>query len=311
MIGMMGIMSFFAQLESFLLPKESNNHKPRALHARHIFFLASIVAIINLFSQPTLGPAILGYASNIQTDAVISLTNAKRSQAGLNSLSVNPSLSQAASEKAAHMFSHNYWAHVAPDGTEPWYFITHSGYKYLIAGENLARDFNDSSTVVEAWMNSPSHKDNLLNPKYQEIGVAVVNGKLNGVETTLVVQMFGTKLNSAQANTDQQDSLVQTAQALEPEPTIAVAAPTAVPTVTFVSRGVPEVYSPAKMISPLTLTRGVTSLIIFIIIAIFIVDAFIIWKNKVVRVTSDTAAHIAFLLAVTIAIWLIKSGIIL
>jgi hypothetical protein len=93
--------------------------------------------------------------------------------------------------KAAYMFEHNFWAHYAPDGTSPWYFIKNAGYEYEYAGENLAKGFSNSSDVVTAWMNSPTHRENVLSPKYQDIGFAVVEGKLLGEDTVLVVQMFG------------------------------------------------------------------------------------------------------------------------
>ena len=90
------------------------------------------------------------------------------------------------------MFTDQYWAHTAPDGTEPWTFMHQMGYQYVVAGENLARDFGQTDEMVSAWLASPTHRANIMNPKYQEIGIAVIDGVLEGYETTLVVQMFGT-----------------------------------------------------------------------------------------------------------------------
>ena len=89
------------------------------------------------------------------------------------------------------MIDRDYWAHVAPDGTQPWKFFTSFGYKYRYAGENLARDFSNASSAMDAWMNSPTHKENILNPKYKEIGIGVVEGDLAGTDTTIIVQFFG------------------------------------------------------------------------------------------------------------------------
>jgi uncharacterized protein YkwD len=72
----------------------------------------------------------------------------------------------------------------SPDGTEPWDFILGEKYDYIYAGENLAKNFSTFDDVVEAWYNSPSHKENLLNKNYTEMGFAIVNGELNGYETT-------------------------------------------------------------------------------------------------------------------------------
>jgi hypothetical protein len=118
-------------------------------------------------------------------------TNQKRKENGVPPLKLNAELSAAAEKKAQDMFKDGYWAHVAPDGTEPWDFILDEGYDYIYAGENLAKNFSNSKEVVEAWFKSPSHKSNLIGANYDEVGFAVVNGVMDGYETTLVVQMFG------------------------------------------------------------------------------------------------------------------------
>jgi hypothetical protein len=66
-----------------------------------------------------------------------------------------------------------------------------SGYDYVYAGENLAKGFNSSQGVHNAWMASKSHRENILNANYREVGIAVVPGELNGDYVILVVQMFG------------------------------------------------------------------------------------------------------------------------
>jgi len=97
----------------------------------------------------------------------------------------------AAQRKAENMFQENYWSHYSPDGKTPWDFILGTGYRYEYAGENLAKNFLFSNGVVDAWMNSATHRDNLLKKEYTEVGYAIVNGVLNGEQTTLVVQEFG------------------------------------------------------------------------------------------------------------------------
>jgi hypothetical protein len=95
------------------------------------------------------------------------------------------------------MFRRNYWSHYGPDGTTPWSFILDAGYRYEYAGENLAKNFLFSQGVIDGWMQSPSHRENILRPEYTDIGLAIVNGTLNGEETTLVVQTFAKPLNGA------------------------------------------------------------------------------------------------------------------
>lgn len=180
-------------MRHYFLPHEKNDHRPLAL--RHptlgTFFvvLLTIQLILNNFYSTN--PSILGFATSIYQKELIELTNKERENAGLPSLTENPTLDQAAHLKATDMFNDDYWAHVAPDGTTPWVWFDKTGYNFLMAGENLAKDFNTSAGVVTGWMKSPTHKENLLNSKFSEIGMAVVNGKLLGEETTLVVQFFG------------------------------------------------------------------------------------------------------------------------
>ena len=134
---------------------------------------------------------VLGYASNINSDELLKYTNQRRVDFGLEPLSMNSALSKAAQKKAEDMFKYGYWAHVSPTGTEPWSFILAQDYDYVFAGENLARNFSRSKDVVDAWFASPSHRENLLNRNYRDMGFAITNGVLDGYETTVVVQMFG------------------------------------------------------------------------------------------------------------------------
>jgi hypothetical protein len=101
-------------------------------------------------------------------------------------------LDESAKRKAEDMRDNQYFAHDSPDGVEPWYWFEKVGYDYVHAGENLAIYFDDSEEVVNAWMHSPLHKDNILKKEYTEIGVATVKGKYKGYDTVFVVQHFGT-----------------------------------------------------------------------------------------------------------------------
>lgn len=130
--------------------------------------------------------------------SVVSLTNAQRAQNGVGALSTNQALANAATAKANDMFAKGYFAHTSPDGKTPWDFIHEAGYNYVYAGENLAIGYSDASELMNAWMNSPSHRANIVSPNFQNIGVAVVGGKYNGVDTIIVVQEFGA-LSSAPA----------------------------------------------------------------------------------------------------------------
>lgn len=123
---------------------------------------------------------------------VVDLTNAERSQNAETPLQRNAVLDAAARLKAEDMAKNEYFAHFSPTGVSPWHWFDEVDYVYAHAGENLAIHFTDSSEVVEAWMNSPAHRDNIVNGKYTEIGVGTAKGTYDGYDTVYVVQLFGT-----------------------------------------------------------------------------------------------------------------------
>src|SRR3990172_5338206 len=180
------------------IPHHKNNHRPHLIKGEGLFLLLFVLLVSQItVNVLTKSGDLLGFATNISSSAIISLTNSERKNAGLQVLSEKTPLDSAASLKAKDMFQKDYWAHYAPDGTSPWYFFGLVGYQYAAAGENLARDFATSEGVVNAWMDSPGHKANILNSSFTEIGVSVVNGNLQGQDTTLVVQFFGKPLQTA------------------------------------------------------------------------------------------------------------------
>ncbi|HWU24262.1 MAG TPA: CAP domain-containing protein, partial [Candidatus Paceibacterota bacterium] len=122
-----------------------------------------------------------------------------RIQNGLPPLDVSPLLTEAAQEKADDMAQNSYYAHVSPDGKTPLYWLDHVGYHYLNAGENLVIDRTSSQQAVDAWMNSPDHRENILRPQFTEIGIGVAKGTYDGLSTIFVVQEFGTPYPTARA----------------------------------------------------------------------------------------------------------------
>ena len=135
---------------------------------------------------------------------IVSSTNSARAQNGLGALSTNSALASAAYAKAQDILANDYFAHNSPDGKTPWDFINQSGYTYAYAGENLAIGYSDASELFSAWMASATHRDNILNPNFREIGVAVVSGEYQGAETIVTVQEFGATAESAAATSPEQ-----------------------------------------------------------------------------------------------------------
>jgi len=149
------------------------------------FLIGGAIILPRLWFQPT-------FTTPIQLSAVeiLQQVNQLRQQAGLQPLSVDVTLEQAAAAKAQDMLQKQYWAHVAPDGQQPWSFFKQFGYNYSYAGENLARDFSHEADLIQAWLDSPSHRDNIYNPNYSHTGIAIAKGQLKGFPTVLIVQFF-------------------------------------------------------------------------------------------------------------------------
>jgi hypothetical protein len=130
--------------------------------------------------------------STVLPAVVVNLTNQERADSAAAPLQRSATLDYAASLKAQHMADNEYFSHFSPSGVSPWYWFNQADYVFAHAGENLAIHFTDSSEVVEAWMKSPAHRENIVNGVYTEIGVGTAKGTFEGYDTVYVVQLFGT-----------------------------------------------------------------------------------------------------------------------
>lgn len=285
----------------------------------HIDALATYVLLFAVFnfgirSLHRSMPDILGYATDIHVEQLLASTNAQRQAKGLAPLTLNAKLSAAAAAKAQDMFEKNYWAHNSPAGATPWDFIIQEGYRYTVAGENLAKNFTTSGGVVDAWMASPTHRDNIVKPSYREIGFAVVNGVLNGEETTLVVQFFGTSGESlAAAPTPTKAPIVGKALAVEqPVPAVSHAATAPATAVADVNRKTPSTGVTIKpAINIPTLTRDIVFVFAGVLIGVLVLDAWVVSRRRIVRVAGHNIAHFLFLTAIVIAVSSVNRGALL
>ncbi len=145
---------------------------------------------------PLLGPLDLA-PSELTRDGVITETNNQRELNGRVPLHLNEKLNLAAKAKLDDMFRQQYFEHVSPDGKNPADVISAAGYEFLVVGENLALgNYKNDTILVEAWMDSPGHRANILDAKFNEIGVAVGKGMYEGKEVWMAVQEFGTPLSN-------------------------------------------------------------------------------------------------------------------
>lgn len=180
--------------------------KKRDFHIRRAGLFATIVLaffIVKLdtgkLPSPIRPPYVLAYATDMSRGGLLSATNAFRAAQGLNVLTSDSQLDSSAQAKAQDMLNKDYWAHAAPDGTEPWYFFNQAGYSYSRAGENLAYGFMSSQAVIDGWMNSASHRENMLG-QYNDVGFGIVNipNYQSSGEQTLVVAHYGVRSTPAQ-----------------------------------------------------------------------------------------------------------------
>jgi len=172
--------------------KQKGNIKIFAFLFLSIFAL-ELVAVMQLPYINSLGSLI----DMVLPETIVSLTNQNREDIGIEVLDKNDLLNLAAQLKAADMAENGYFSHTSPDGITPWYWFNLVGYNYAYAGENLAVNFTDSYDIDKAWMESPKHKKNIINEKFDEIGVGTAVGEYKGKEALFVVQLFGT-LNKEQ-----------------------------------------------------------------------------------------------------------------
>ncbi len=222
---------FFVSLHDHFIPHPRNNYHPHVLSHRMLALLSLLLMTVKIaaISLVAITPAVPVEASSITASTVISLANTARTQGGLNALTQNGLLTNAAQAKADDMLARQYFAHNTPTGETPWTFIKATGYSYLSAGENLAIDFTEAESIQTAWMNSPGHRANIMNANFQEIGIGISKGMFNGHETTIVVQMFGTPISQ---KVDLPSQPTPVAPAPTPAPAVIPPAPTPAPTTT-------------------------------------------------------------------------------
>lgn len=182
-----------------LVPHKENDFRPHLIRAHGLVAVLIIALVAQLaYGFFTTGHlSVLGRVSHITTKELLKDTNNERVNENLAGLTLNEKLSQAAFLKAQDMFKNDYWAHTSPNGTQPWKWFGDVGYNYSYAGENLAKNYPTAAATVEAWMESPTHRANIVNPHYTDIGFAVVDGVLMGQNTTLVVALYGAPVVSS------------------------------------------------------------------------------------------------------------------
>lgn len=182
------------KIANFFLATEENNYHPSVLSYKAFL----IYGIILLLLRMILGAA-PAKSSAVDSTALMGLINQERSQRNLPVLFTNQSLLSAAGGKAQDMIDRDYFAHVDPDGNYIWNRIVAAGYTpYKILGENLALDFSTAEGMIKAWLDSPTHRNNLLHTDFRDQGLSALFGDYQGRYTNLTASLFGALVQSSQ-----------------------------------------------------------------------------------------------------------------
>lgn len=288
-------------LHKWFIPHKDTHKKAHLIswEALLIYVLFFIFLQVGFSILSLSKPGILGISSDVDQKALIELTNKEREKKGLSALTENEALNKAAQLKAENMLSEDYWAHFAPSGKTPWDFILGTGYKFTFAGENLAKNFYSSDEVVKAWMNSKTHRENLLNSKYKDIGIAVVEGVLNGQKTTLVVQEFGTT------------------ESTFPNPLVDIAGKQYSVSDDDLNKpvllaGISESQSISNpILDPYSVSKSLGFSIVLLITILLIIDVWVLRKRGVFRISSSNIAHMALLSLAAGTLYMSSPGVIL
>ena len=179
--------------------KRTGKHHGHGKHYLKVYWPYVPIALIIALGiaignwNPTTKNGVLAYATEMNINSLLESTNQERSDKHRNALVLNTKLNAAAQAKANDMAGRNYWSHTTPDGREPWVFVQDAGYEYQKAGENLAYGFNSSQDTVVGWMNSASHRQNMLDSNYSEVGFGFANARdyNSAGPETIVVAMYG------------------------------------------------------------------------------------------------------------------------
>ncbi len=127
-------------------------------------------------ATPTPKPTKPAGGSGTAEAQVLALTNQERAKAGCGALRMNSSLTQAAEAHASDMVDQHFFAHDSLDGRSPFDRMKAAGFKGGAMAENIAVGYTSAAAVVKGWMNSPGHRQNILNCTYSMIGIGYDSG---------------------------------------------------------------------------------------------------------------------------------------
>jgi uncharacterized protein YkwD len=204
----------------WFIPTKTNNFKAKLLKHEGMIMLIIMVMTVNYFVSQLPENQV---SAQVDLNSIVYAHNRERGKYDLNPLSLSSSLINSATKKAEAMLESNCWDHYCPlpPGVSPWKWFADVDYKYEHAGENLAEGFRDNETVMKAWMNSPTHRDNVLKNSFEEIGIGFAAGEYqNKSMNTIIVVHFGKPIRGGDVTNfvveEENDRILDNLQILTP-----------------------------------------------------------------------------------------------
>lgn len=179
-----------------IVPHRGNQYRPYLVRSSAVLGIFLIALVLPLLQNLFQTGSILGRVADISPETLLQATNSEREAHQASPLRMNEKLTTAAQLKARDMIEKQYWAHASADGIQPWHWFEKADYHYEVAGENLAKNFATDGATVAAWMNSLEHRKNVLDPRFKDVGFAVVQGELEQKPITIIVAMYGVEVAS-------------------------------------------------------------------------------------------------------------------
>jgi len=180
-----------------LIPTKDNNHRAKLLSNKVLAVIAIGLLSFNLLTPVNLTAQ--ADTDKITKSSLLEKHNEFRKEHNLGELKVNTLLNLSAQNKANEMMRNDCWSHYCPDNRSPWEFFNDAGYDYSFAGENLAEGFYTIEKIMTAWINSETHRENMMRDKYTEIGFGIAEGPYqNNEDNVIVVAHFGTLKSNAE-----------------------------------------------------------------------------------------------------------------
>ena len=232
-------------MKRLIKPGKHNNYTPFLLHRSALAIYVLIIFVFNLVVGQL---GLFTVFAAVDASTLYSLHNSNRNNSGLGGLTVNSQLVSSATSKAKAMLDSNCWDHYCPPGTSPWSFILGAGYEYIYAGENLAEGFGDNNALMNAWMNSPTHRANVLNGNFTEIGIGFAYGSFQGKENnTIVVVHFGSRQKIQTAPPAPVKQITTNTNTNQPKPTsVSTPVPTNIPNIEISSPKPGDIFNSSQ-----------------------------------------------------------------